>query len=82
MQCEVSQNSLYTIVDANLCIVGGFILWAYDFLMNNYLILRCLFRRDGIIFFMHDSIVVTDTIIAINRIVIRFACMAIQIEVL
>ena len=86
MQCEVSQNGLYTTVDAKLCIVGGFILWAYDFLMNNYLILRCLFRRDGIIFFlsvfMHDSIVVTDTIIAINRIVIRFACMAIQIEVL
>ena len=50
----MSQNGLYTIVDAKLCLVAGFILWAYDFIMKvnviSYLILRCLFRRDGIIF--------------------------------
>ena len=34
MQCEVSQNGLYIIVDAKLCLVGGFILWAYDFMIE------------------------------------------------
>ena len=34
MQCEVSQNGLYTIVDAKLCFVGGFILWAHDVIME------------------------------------------------
>ena len=30
----MSQNDLYTIVDATLCLVGGFILWAYDFIIE------------------------------------------------
>ena len=30
----MSQKGLYTIVDAKLCLVGGFILWAHDFIME------------------------------------------------